>query len=340
MSDVAIPLAPSSWADEHAQIRVPASAGLLARPLVATANHLLGWKLGTLRVLTSSNEGVPVAGTGYHRSIVQRHPNATHLLVVVRVEAYTSILTGGTITVTAGTGAATARTVEGTVPSTCIVEAPWGAADSGHCELEIKIEACQIRSLSVWDLHRRTLDPDAGDLAIDTLDYTYRQAGLVEGRYLVRSTNVDGVWGLAGRIVDARDEYYRQAVAWYDINDAGFTSVGAAFANPFDTDFVFRHQARTYRAADTHRHYTAYLYGESSVAGADTWEWQITTNMGGPWGSGALASGLGVGWHPAAGVTIDIDCTAIDDILLEVTTSDAAESVTVYGLSIVQEDHA
>lgn len=191
----------------------------------------------------------------------------------------------------------------------------------------------------MWDLHRRILDT-ASDHCIDTLDATYRLAGLYEGQYVAYTGAADGLRGLAEAILDARDDYLRQAVAWYDISETGHSSLGAVMTNPLDTDFQFRARARTYRAADTHRHYTAYFYGESDVAGADTWEWQVTTNVGGPWGSGALAAGLGAGWWPAAGVSIDVDCTAADDILLEVRTSNAANSVVVYGFSVVQEDHS
>lgn len=339
MGDVLVPVTPGDWDESSGQIRAPASAGLFARPVVQTANHLLGWKLGTLKVVVTASAGVPVLGTGYHRSKIARHPNATHVLVIARVASYTSVLTGGTITVTAGTGAATARMVEGSVPSTCIIAAPYAAGDSGHVNLLLKIEDCTVQSVGVWELHRRTLDT-ASDDVIDTLDASYRLAGLAEGQFLVHSVATDGVWGMATAVKAARDGYLRQAVAWYDVNGTGWTSTGNAFANPFDTDFSFRGRARTYRASDTHRHYTAYLYCVSDAAGAETFEWQITTNVGGPYGSGAIAAVGAAGWYPAAGVTIELDNTAIDDIHLEVKTSAAAKSVTVYGLSIVQEDHA
>ena len=235
------PTLPTPVPDDAAKIRMQGSATRLALPIMYEANHLLGFCLGGMRFAHWCDDS---DDSGTYRYQVDRHPNCDYLLVTARVSDFSQ--SSGTITVTAGTGAAQARTVYD-IDETheIVIVAPWGASDSGIEEVTVAVSDLGIEAISCWDLQK--LDFQSGDDYIAERDATYSAIGMHAGKAVAQSATA-GVDGMIDQVNNAEDYCRRNLTGWSSIT--AVTVQDTSYANPWGA-FVWRHNANAKRASGT-----------------------------------------------------------------------------------------
>ncbi len=326
---------PTPILDAACKAAQPASSLQISIAAQQALHHLGGYILGGLRVFQIWDGLTATGGGGTWRYYGHRHPNCDHQIWCVRVAVTgkdtASVAcksgTGTTITQTLGSGLSAA-----TWDEWVIIRAPWAGGDSGYQPLTLTLTDCSLRSLTVIDMPRSSLD--AGEHMVESYDTTYPRIGIREEE-VIGDSSTAGVKGLLEQISNIWDDFKRTLVTWATPEPVDYSSDawGTVLLSGAD-DILFWCQSRQKRS-ELVNDARAYVY-VTVPAGT---EYMIRVTSSNPGGSSdTVTSGTldstDDGWQILTG--LEVDATERTSILLEADRTSGSGDISFYALVLME----
>jgi hypothetical protein len=332
-----VPRAAGELLSENCRVSKPTSFLDLGNPTNEQINWLSGYLLGGMRV-NQNCDGASATTDPTYRFKTWRHPNcdAQDFLFLIR----NTTAQDATIVCTAGAGSGVTKTLTG--PNEFYgwdgKRALFDSGDSGDTELTVVCTNVSLSSLMICDVPRATLAN--GEDVAQYQDPTYAAIAVWQERAIAASTTA-GPKNQIQEIIDAWDNYHRQAMAWSVHAPTGSTNsanqltvaAGAGWTDPFG-GVAFKHRARQ-RSSENTRAYDCWAYTKCDSGGS--YQIRITSTNPGPGANSTITSGnlTNTSWAWTQLSTVLVDATADATLLFEMDATDFDCDITA--LSIYEE---
>lgn len=284
-----------------------ASASNFANPMITGANHLAGYRLGTM--IHSAFRHVRLYGSGFSSSVsntarfyTYRHPNCTHLAAMFTLTDQTA--TASEVVIKAGNGAPTYYYVRqgltGYILTPYLI--PWGVSDTGDQEVTYYTTNCKLGGIMIFNAHRLDMN-FTNDDCVEEVDQTYPRAGMSPARYIIDGTTNSTIQDIVSTITFAKDNWKPQFLSYsFPGQDHTFnTSTWQSYRHSgHSSDCTWRHIAKQYRNYDATRTYRVYVQTYIQNPSGNTYDWRFRASATGHTASQTGLSNTSWAWSNAA----------------------------------------